>query len=85
MQFSFRSVNPRGDVLHSFGFGAADLNEAYAVARRFAASLVAGAPEGKDWSSWSIDVLDGVGRHQISLPMADARSRTPASMGASDL
>jgi hypothetical protein len=81
MQFSFRSVNARGAVLHSFGFWAADLTEAYAVARHFAASIVAGAPEGKDWTGWCVDILDGIGRHQISLPMIDAQPDAPASLG----
>ncbi len=71
MDFGLRSVNPRGTVVHAFGVRAVNLTEAYRIARRFAASLVAGAPEGKDWTGWCIDILDGSGERQISLPMVE--------------
>lgn len=71
--FSLQSVNPRGRIVHAFGIRASDLTEAHRLAVRFASSLVAGAPEGKEWTGWCIDILDGSGRHQISVPMAEAR------------
>ena len=67
--FTFQSVNPRGVVVHAFTVPAAHLDEAYALARGWATSLTEGGPEGKDWSGWSIEILDGFGRCRSSVPM----------------
>ncbi len=72
MHFSFRSVSASGEALHRLGIEAADLNEAYAAARRFAAGIVTTSAGGRDWSGWCIAILDGSGRHQISLPIIEA-------------
>ena len=70
--FTCQSANPRGAVMHTFTVPAAHLGEAHALARRWAASLVAGSPEGKDWSGWSVEVLDLFGRYLLSVPMTAA-------------
>ena len=74
MQFSFRSMSAGGRALHGLSAVAVDLNEAYAAARHFAASIVAGFPGAYDWSGWRIDVLDDSGPHQISLPILKVQS-----------
>ena len=74
MHFSFRSVSAGGGALHRLAIVAADLNEAYAAARRFADSIVAGSSGRHDWSGWRIEILDGSGRRQISLPILEAQS-----------
>ena len=70
--FTFQSVNPRGAVVHAFTVPAAHLDEAHALARRWAASLMEGGPEGKDWSGWSVEVLDLFGRCLLSVPITAA-------------
>ena len=74
MQFSFRSMSAGGRALHGLSAVAVDLNEAYAAARRFAASIVACSPGEHDWSGRRIDVLDDSDRHQISLPILKIQS-----------
>ena len=78
--FVFQSVNPGGAVVHAVPRPAADLIEAHALARRFAASLVEAAPEGKDSSGWSVEILDPFGRYALSVPM---RSSSPAEPSGS--
>ena len=68
--FMLQSVNPKGFVVHAFTVPATHLDEAQALACRFAASLVAGGPDGKDWSGWSVEVLDLFGRYQTRVAMA---------------
>ncbi len=56
--------------MHAFTVPAAHLDEAYALARGWATSLTEGGPEGKDWSGWKVEILDGFGRCQSSVSMA---------------
>ena len=75
--FTLQSINPKGAVVHAIGVNAAHLIEAHALARRFAESLVEGAPEGKDWSGWSVEILDPFGRYALSVPMPASSRATP--------
>ena len=68
--FTFQSVNPRGVVVHAFTVPVAQFHEAHALARQLATSLMEGGPEGKDWSGWKVEILDGFGRCQSSVSMA---------------
>lgn len=69
LDFTLQSVNPRGVIVHEISVPSSDLIEAHALARRFAASLVEAAPEGKNWSGWSVEILDPFGRYALSVPM----------------
>ncbi len=69
LAFTFQTVNPKGSVAHAFTVPAAHLDEAHAMARLWATSLVEGGPQGKDWTGWSLEVLDGFGRCRLSIPM----------------
>ena len=75
--FTFQTVNPEGSVVHAFTVPAAHIDEAHATARLWATSLVEGAPEGKDWSGWCLEVLDGFGRCRMSIPMGDSSGTQP--------
>ena len=79
LAFTFQTVDPKGSVVHAFTVPAAHLDEARAMAQRWATSLVEGGPEGKDWSGWSLKVLDGFGRCRMSILMqaCDADSVEP--------
>ena len=68
--FMLQSVNPKGFVVHAFTVPAAHLDEAQALACRLATSLVEGSPDGKDWSGWSVEVLDLFGRCRARVAMA---------------
>lgn len=76
-EFILQSVNPKGAVVHAVGVPSAGLIEAQALARRFAASLVEAGPEGKNWSGWSVEILDPFGRYALSVPVP-AASPKPA-------
>ena len=67
--FTFQAVNPKGAVVHAFTVPAAHLDEAHALARRWATSLVKGGPGGKHWSGWSVEILDSFGRCRSSVPI----------------
>ena len=78
LAFTFQTVNPGGFVAHAFTVPAAHLEEARDMARAWAASLVEGGPDGKDWTGWSLEILDGFGRCRSSLPLRDSRGAAPA-------
>jgi hypothetical protein len=69
LAFTFQTVSPNGSVVHAFTVPAAHLDEARATAQHWAKGLIEGGPEGKDWSGWCLEVLDGFGRCQMSIPM----------------
>ena len=68
--FMFQTVSPKGAVLHAFTVPAAHLDEAHTLARLWARSLIEGGPEGKHWSGWRVEILDGLGQCRSSVPMA---------------
>ncbi len=68
--FTLQSVNPEGLVVHALTVPAAHINEAQDLARCLATSLVEGGPDGKDWSGWSVEVLDIFGRPRARVAMA---------------
>ena len=68
--YTLQSVNPKGSVVHAFTVPAAHLDEAQALACHLAASLVEGGPDGKDWSGWSVEVLDFFGRCRSRVAVA---------------
>jgi hypothetical protein len=79
--FTLQTVNPRGAVEQTISVPASDIIEAHALARRFAASLVDAGPEGKNWSGWSIEILDPFGRYSLSVPLpTSSRPRQTASL-----
>ena len=78
LAFTFQTVNPGGFVAHAFTVPAAHLEQARDMARAWAASLVAGAPDGKDWTGWSLEILDGFGRCRSSIPLRGSRGAAPA-------
>jgi hypothetical protein len=67
--FTLQSVDPKGFVVHALTVPAAHLSEAQDLARRLAASLIVGGPNGKDWSGWAVEVLDLLGRCRARVAM----------------
>ena len=70
LAYTFHTVNPRGAIVHATGMPAGHLIEAFTLARRLAASLVDGGPEGKDWNGWAVEILDPFGRYVLSVPVS---------------
>ena len=74
--FILQSVNPGGAIVNAINVPLDDLIEAHALARRFAASLVEAAPDGKSWSGWSVELLDPFGRYALSVPLLSSSPTT---------
>ncbi len=78
LAFTFQTVNPGGFAVHAFTVPAAHLDDAREMARTWAASLVEGGPDGKDWTGWSLEILDGLGRRRSQIPLRGSSGAAPA-------
>jgi hypothetical protein len=61
LAFTPQTVASRNSVVHAFTVPAARLAEARATAQHWATGLVESGSHGKNWSGWSLEVLDAFG------------------------